>query len=247
MAKDPAFPFYAQDFLVDTIRWTRAMQGLHVSLIAESWANDEIIDENGHPAGLGSTDVELWLKIKHKWELVDGKWISPKLEEVRATRLLFRQKQSKKGKLSAQKRTVVQPKHQPKGNSGSTVVEPIESENENEIEDQQKLKEYDRWTDEIIDGNDHLFQNMFNGEMIPSGEHIQHWILDHRDLLNRYPKMRPPNQQAFRKSCLKHIRENYKKQPSGNGKFTNSKQQQTDATADYLKNYYGELASSKPV
>src|SRR5688500_4696473 len=120
MAKDPSFPFYAQDFLVDTIRWSRAMQGLHVSLIAESWANDEILDDNGHPAGLTSTDVELWLKIKHKWQLVDGKWISPKLEEVRAARLSFRKKQSRKGQLSAQKRTVVKPNTQPKSNSGST-------------------------------------------------------------------------------------------------------------------------------
>jgi hypothetical protein len=241
MAKDPTFPFYAQDFLVDTIRWTRAMQGLHVSLIAESWANDEILDEGGHPAGLTSTDVELWLKIKHKWELVDGKWISPKLEEVRAARLSFRQKQSKKGQLSAQKRTTVQPKHQPKGNSGSTTVEPIESEKENEYENEssEKLKEYDRWTEEILDGNDHLFQTMFKNEMIPAGDHIQFWIMDHRDLLNRYPRMRPPNQQAFRKSCLKHIRENYKKPTQGNGSHRNKKQDHIIGTAEFIANHYG--------
>jgi hypothetical protein len=33
--------------------------------------------------------------------------------------------------------------------------------------------------------------------------------------LSRYPKMRPPNQQAFRQSCIKHIRENYKKPING--------------------------------
>lgn len=32
-----------------------------------------------------------------------------------------------------------------------------------------------------------------------------------------------------------------------NGKFTNAKQQQTAATADYLKNYYSELAAEKSV
>ena len=63
MARDPAFPFYAQDFLVDTIRWSRSMQGLHISLLAESWANGGLHDDNGAPAGLGSTDVDLWLKI----------------------------------------------------------------------------------------------------------------------------------------------------------------------------------------
>lgn len=134
MAKDPAFPFYAQDYLVDTIRWTRAMQGLHVSLMAESWANGGIPDDDGKPAGLGSTDVEPWFKIKHKWVLVDGMWTSPKLEEVRAEREAFRQKQREKGLLSGKKRNHSSTKQQPKMNSGSTTVEPIEDEDESEDE-----------------------------------------------------------------------------------------------------------------
>lgn len=138
MAKDPAFPFYAQDYLVDTIRWTRAMQGLHVSLMAESWANGGLHDDGGAPAGLGSTDVELWLKIKHKWKLVGGLWISEKLEEVRAERNEFREKQRQKGILSAKKRNQKPTEPEPKTNSGSTTVEPIEGEDESEVEE--KLK-----------------------------------------------------------------------------------------------------------
>lgn len=140
MAKDPTFPFYAQDYLVDTIRWTRAMQGLHVSLLAESWANGGLPDENGIPHGLGSTDVELWLKIKHKWLLVDGMWVSPKLEEVRAEREAFRQKQREKGILSGKKRNRSSTVVQPKTNSGSTTVEPIEGESESEDENGKKTK-----------------------------------------------------------------------------------------------------------
>lgn len=135
MAKDPCFPFYAQDYLVDTIRWSRAMQGLHVSLMAESWANGGLHDDNGVPAGLGSTDVELWLKIKHKWKLLSGMWISEKLEEVRAERIAFREKQREKGILSAKKRNQKSTNHQPKMSNGSTVVEPIESEDESEDEE----------------------------------------------------------------------------------------------------------------
>lgn len=137
MAKDPTFPFYAQDFLVDTIRWDRAMQGLHVCLLAESWANGGLKDDGGKPAGLGSTDVDLWLKIKHKWILETGEWKSAKLEEVRADRKAFRAKQSEKGKLSAEKRKTVKPQYQPdaqpKTNSGSTAVEPLEGESEKEV------------------------------------------------------------------------------------------------------------------
>lgn len=84
------------------------------------------------------------------------------------------------------------------------------NENENEI-----LNEYENWTQQIFDGNDHIFEQMFMKEMIPQSPSIQFWIMDHRDLLNRYPKMRPPSQQAFRQSCLKHIRENYKKPTNG--------------------------------
>lgn len=109
------------------------------------------------------------------------------------------------------------------------------------------LIEYENWTKQIIEGNDQFFEQLFMKESIPQSPNIQFWIMDHRDLLNRYPKMRPPNQDAFRKSCIKHIRENYKKEPKANGKFTNSKQQQTAATADYLKKYYSDRANGKQV
>lgn len=134
MAKDPSFPFYAQDYLVDTIRWTRSMQGLHVSLLAESWANGGLQDDGGSPAGLDRTDVELWFKIKHKWVLVDKMWINQKLEDVRADREVFRAKQREKGILSGQKRSQKATKHQPKKNRGSTTVEPLEGESESEYE-----------------------------------------------------------------------------------------------------------------
>lgn len=116
------------------------MQGLHVSLMAESWANGGIPDDNGAPAGLGSTDNDLWLKIKHKWTLVDGLWTSPKLEEVRAEREAFREKQREKGILSGKKRNQNKTKIQPKMNSGSTTVEPIEGESESEDESGLKTK-----------------------------------------------------------------------------------------------------------
>lgn len=141
MAKDPTFPFYAQDYLVDTIRWTRDMQGLHVSLMAESWANGGIPDDDGKPLGLGSTDVQPWFKIKHKWCLVNGLWINTKLEEVRSEREAFREKQREKGILSGKKRNQKATKPEPKTNSGSTVVEPIEGEGESEEEIELKLKE----------------------------------------------------------------------------------------------------------
>lgn len=103
------------------------------------------------------------------------------------------------------------------------------------------LDDYSNWTDQIVDGNDTYFVNMMRNENIPQSENLSHWIHDHRDLLSRYPKMRPPNQQAFRQSCLKHIRENYTK--TFNGKSgTNKKQQHVDSVKQSVASYYSSNA-----
>lgn len=127
MAKDPTFPFYAQDYLVDTIRWSRDMKSLHVDLLAETWVNGPLKDAGGHPKGLRGDDLLIWEEIKHKWELVEepnpfenqnpeetqpllkhkatgkpggsfGFWVNEKIETVRADREKFRRKQSETGK-----------------------------------------------------------------------------------------------------------------------------------------------------
>jgi hypothetical protein len=100
----------------------------------------------------------------------------------------------------------------------------------------EKLQDYDTWTQDIIDGNDFVFGDMFVNESIPPGPNIQFLIMDHRDLLSRYPKMRPPDQQAFRRSCLKHIRENYKKPINGQGKSINNSKSRID---EIVQNRHG--------
>lgn len=130
MAKNPAFPFYANDYLVDTLRWSRGMKSLHVDLMAESWANGRLLDDGGCPEGLSGDDRKLWTKIAHKWKLVDGCWINEKLEKCRIERENFLKRQSEKGKKSAEARKEPQPDTQPKTNHGSTTVQPLEGEEE---------------------------------------------------------------------------------------------------------------------
>ncbi|MBC9913514.1 hypothetical protein [Chitinophaga varians] len=74
------------------------MKSLHVDLLAESWINGGLIDEGDHPLGLEGEDLELWGRIKHKWEKRLGFWVNPKLEETRARRESFREKQKESGK-----------------------------------------------------------------------------------------------------------------------------------------------------
>jgi hypothetical protein len=133
MAKNPAFPFYANDYLVDTLRWSRGMKSLHVDLLCESWANSKLKDIDGCPEGLAGEDRKLWTKIVHKWKLVDGFWINEKLEKCRFEREKFIERQSKAGKKSAAAKKEAQPMSQPETNHGSTTVQPLEGEEEDKV------------------------------------------------------------------------------------------------------------------
>lgn len=133
MAKNPAFPFYAQDFLVDTLRWDRLMKSLHVDLICESWINGGLKNDKGFPVGLSSEDRIIWKRIKDKWVLKNSMWYNEKLEETRSAREKFIANQAEKGKKSAEARKkTVEPVSDPGVCSGSTVVEPLEKEIEKE-------------------------------------------------------------------------------------------------------------------
>lgn len=146
MAKDPAFSFYAQDYLVDTFQWDRASKSLHVDLLALSWINGHIeADAEGVPVGLNDDDKRLWhARVKGKWLLADGRLTNSRIEECRENRKKFLAGQSEKGKKSADSRSKKSTAVQPDTNRGSTVVKPglnhlnteIEIEEENELEDE---------------------------------------------------------------------------------------------------------------
>lgn len=237
----------------DWIRGTRGMRadvkGVYIGLLIHQYDSGFLPADVEELALIEPEVGKVWVKLKEKFEEFEpGKLRNKKLEEVRA----FWSKQSNNGQKGGRPKNCKpkpnpnnNPKTNPKGNHHNND---LDLDNDNGINnDNDLLLEYENWTQQIIDGNDHHFEQMFMKESIPQSPNIQFWIMDHRDLLNRYPKMRPPNQNAFRKSCIKHIRENYKKEPKSNGKFTNAKQQQTAATADYLKNYYSDRANGKQV
>lgn len=82
-----------------------------------------------------------------------------------------------------------------------------------EVQEETNLRDYEHWTNQILEQQDAGFEQMFMKERIPPGERIAELVKDHLALLNRYPKMRPENQQAFRYSCIKHIKEELRKAP----------------------------------
>lgn len=229
----------------DWLRGTRGMRaevrGVYINLLIHQYDHGYIPSDMETLSLIDPEVGKVWVLLKDKFfEFAPGKLQNKKLEDVRS----FWSKQRKNGELGGRPK-----KDKPKRNPNSNPEPNPNSNLHNDIDydnELKKLKEYDDWTEQIVDGNDHHFQTMFVNEGIPAGEHIHFLIMDHRDLLNRYPKMRPPNQQAFRKSCLKHIRENYKKQPNGKSNGTgNSRAEKNARNRDYLAKHYGTGADGK--
>lgn len=233
MANDPAFLFYPGDYLRDTQCLSEKSQVSY----------DRIMCEHMRNICITQTQLDFFTKRlsdDEKQELlmvlapVKGGFHIPWVTES----ITKRREYSESRRKNREGTKVKKPKN---------ISKSYDSHMENEIViENEILNEYENWTQQIIQGNDHHFEQMFMQETIPQGPNIQFWVMDHRDLLSRYPKMRPPNQQAFRQSCIKHIRENYKKEPNGKSKG-NSKQQSSTATADYLKQYYSDRANGKQV
>lgn len=234
MAKDPAFLFYSQDFIVGVQTMPFEDRGKYITILCQMHQQGRMNEETiRFLVGSVSDSLRLKFRIDEK-----GLWYNERLEFETVKRNHFTETRRKNGNLGGrpkESKPIGYPNGKPKGNHKANLMG-NENENENEI-----LNEYDNWTNQIISGGDQYFEQMFMNELIPQSPNIQFWIMDHRDLLNRYPKMRPPNQDAFRKSCLKHIRENYKK-PITNG-TGNKKEASAAGTIDFVAKHYGTKPS----
>lgn len=208
MAKDPVLPLYYNDLTTSTQDWTDEEFGAYVRLLIHQWRQGGLPKDYQRLTRIATSLNTNWPLLKEKFQEVDGFLKNPVMEEIRIKRDKHKEKQ-RENVLKRYQKSTKQP----------TKKLPLEEEIENEKEiENEILNEYSNWTNSILDRNDFLFWNKFRNEQLPESDNTDFWIRDHLDLLNRYPKMRPPNQGAFRSSCLKHIRENYKKQINGTGK-----------------------------
>lgn len=223
MGKDPAFLFYDGDAARDVSHMNRLERGCYFDFI-QAQKKFGGLTLAAVKKVLGKDFDECWpalnMCLTYEKDMYFISWLQDSIEK----RQKYSDSRSKNRKGSEQ------PK---KKESGSTYVNHMVNENAIVNEDE-ILNEYKRWTDQITNGNDQYFEQMFMKEAIPVSDNIQFWIQDHLGLLNRYPKMRPQSQNAFRESCIKHIRENYKKPINGTGK----KQGITaEGTRDRLNSY----------
>lgn len=135
MAKNPAFPFYAQDFLVDSYQWNRSHKGLHVELLSIAWINGFIeADENGKPVGIDAEGLGLWNeRVGFKWVYKNGKLFNERLECERAKKEKFLEKQVENGKKGGRKPNSYPNETQPFTQT-ETKRKPLEKEKEKELE-----------------------------------------------------------------------------------------------------------------
>lgn len=225
MANDPAFLFYPGDYLRDTQNLSERPQAAYDRIMCEHMRNICITQ-----AQLNFFTKRLTADEKTELHMVLSKvsggfqisWVAESIEKRREYSDSRRKNRAgKKQKIS------------------STYVPHMENEIviENEDVNKTEFENYKKWTDQIIDNNDQYFESMFMNEHLKmTPESFIHWTRDHLGLLARYPKMRPPDQHRFRESCLKHIRENYKKPITVNGTNKNSNLEHIAGLAEARRN-----------
>ena len=147
--KDPAFPFYAQDFLVGTLHMTCEETGAYIKLLAYQWVNLGIPKQRvGIILGTGWENI--WLSIRDKFVEKNGTYYNERLEFEREKRAQFKQKQSENGKKGGRPKKNSAPqaqngatantitnnniKQEATNNPTQTQKKPLENESEYEIE-----------------------------------------------------------------------------------------------------------------
>jgi len=162
--KDPAFPFYAQDFLVGTLHLSCQETGAFIKLLAYQWINLGI-PKNRLGSILGSGWDSVWLCISDKFIEKDGVLFNERLEMEREKRAQFKQKQAENGKKGGRPRkedlvisavnasvtTKTSKEVKPK-NPIKTQKKPLENENERENENVIEIEKGKEGSGEKPDG-----------------------------------------------------------------------------------------------
>lgn len=94
MAKDPAYPMYAQDFDMDTASWPVTAVGIHVRLLNYSWINGPLPDDTEALSRIVRLDHgnfrKLWIRIvTGKWTKTEEGLVNSRMELEREKRRSF--------------------------------------------------------------------------------------------------------------------------------------------------------------
>ena len=137
MAKDPAFPFYAQDFLIGVMYMSDEDTGRYVKLLAFQWDKGKI-PKKRLGLFLGIEWVNFSDELREKF-MDDPEYIwNKRLEDEREKRKKFKEKQAINGKMGGRPRknkTQTKPKQKPGKSQTKPKQKPLEKEKEEIIYD----------------------------------------------------------------------------------------------------------------
>jgi uncharacterized protein YdaU (DUF1376 family) len=92
MSKDPAFPFYAQDFLTGVMHLTMEERGIYITLLAYEWEHHSI-PKKRLKLMTGYEWEELTVDLKNKFKENGGLITNIRLEAEREKRKAFKERQ----------------------------------------------------------------------------------------------------------------------------------------------------------
>lgn len=135
--KDPAFPFYAQDFLTGVMHFTMAERGMFITLLSYQWSHGRI-PKDRLGLILGSGWEAHWPAVSEKFTMVQPGFLSnARLEEERTKRAQFKLKQSENGRKGGRKPktdVIINPEENHDTSQLPTQKKPLENEGEEEYE-----------------------------------------------------------------------------------------------------------------
>lgn len=128
--KDPAFPFYAQDFLTGVMHLTMAERGIYITLLSYQWAHGKI-PKDRLGLILGSGWETLWHAVAIKFiESETGFLTNVRLEEERSRRADYKRKQTENGKKGGR----------PKGKTTGNEQDNTTNNHQTEIKEEKPIK-----------------------------------------------------------------------------------------------------------
>lgn len=148
MAKAPAYQNYASDFMAKTISWDAIEVGIYVRLRNAQWVNGGLPNEDVRLAKIAGVDTETfqkaWVIVGFEFALCpDGLIREQEIENLRAQKQAFAERQSVNGKKGGRppKKTQPEPNENPTLLQKETQMESQKNPLEVEVEVEKENKE----------------------------------------------------------------------------------------------------------
>jgi len=225
-------PLMIGDWLKGTRGMKAEVRGVYLNLLLFQWDNGYIPSDMETLSLIDPEIGKVWVFIKDKFvEDGPGRLKNLKNNEVRD----FWKKQSSNGKKGGRPKKVkpgVNPNNNPKRNLHNNDSD-LDIGNELSNKEGVDFSDYEKWTSDVVSGNDWMFADKIRNMNILVNGRIAEFALSYLSLLAQYPNKKPPDQNRFRISLIAHIQEKLK----DNGKQQSTLDKGTAHTVGLMESY----------